>query len=361
MLRSIGAAVLAGWRQSWQTAATEDALFWREPPREDLEVTEVGYGKRRDTSGAINEKTVLGVSASEKLSPLLHATFGLDHYPNYLNRWQGPAITQLEERLEDQLALVRAQKELAQQRCEAVRGFNHGIIRRKMEDVFDDRFLATLDPEGMPRPSLLGKLLTEECDGVFSFPLLRAQFCADLVATGTRFEDFIANNHLSNLIGNDRPKMLDLMKMSWLNDMLLLHVINPVAQLTMQDQLLGDALDFRHGYLVGYSHLQQQHDTTTEDIAKEKEEEAHSEGGRGRGRGGRGRGGRRELRYNRDHLVAHSDDSEATLNVGLCVDYQGGELVFYGARGTGKISTSTLLLCGSKLSSKCSKCAPACQ
>jgi hypothetical protein len=304
---------------------------------------------------------VLGTVKATNLAPLLHASFGLDHYPNYLNRWQGPAITQLEERLENQLALVRAQKELAQQRCEAVRSFHHCINVKKIEEVFDDRFLATLDPEGMPRPSLLAKLLTEECDGVFSFPLLSPLFCRDILVSGENFEDFIANNHLSNLIGNDRPKMLDLMNMSWLNDMLLLHVIKPVAQLTMQDQLLGDVLDFRHGYLVGYSQLQQQHDTTTEDIAKEEEEEAHSEGRRGRGRGGR-----RELRYNRDHLVVHSDDSEVTLNVGLCVDYQGGDLVFYGARGTGKISTSTLLLRaslllrGSKLSSKCSKRAPAC-
>jgi len=36
-----------------------------------------------------------------------------------------------------------------------------------------------------------------------------------------------------------RPKMLDLMGLGWLNDILLRAVVNPLAKLTMQDQLQG--------------------------------------------------------------------------------------------------------------------------
>jgi len=36
-----------------------------------------------------------------------------------------------------------------------------------------------------------------------------------------------------------RPKMLDLMGLGWLNDLLLRAVVNPLAKLTMQDQLQG--------------------------------------------------------------------------------------------------------------------------
>jgi hypothetical protein len=51
----------------------------------------------------------------------------------------------------------------------------------------------------------------------------------------------------------------------------------------------------------------------------------HVKGGGGGGGGGQGE--QRHRRHNRDHLVAHSDDSEVTLNValrygvgGVCVD-----------------------------------------
>jgi len=43
-------------------------------------------------AGAINEKLVMGASKATDLAPLLHASFGLDHYPNYLQRWDLSAI-----------------------------------------------------------------------------------------------------------------------------------------------------------------------------------------------------------------------------------------------------------------------------
>lgn len=64
----------------------------------------------RGESGAINEKAVVGARKATALAPLLHASFGLDHYPNYLQRWDIAAIEGLEDQLESQLATVRAQK-----------------------------------------------------------------------------------------------------------------------------------------------------------------------------------------------------------------------------------------------------------
>ena len=63
------------------------------------------------------------------------------------------------------------------------------------------------------------------------------------------------------------------------------------------EDLLGRPLDWRYGYIVGYA-----------------EESAAA--------------------VQRSSLVAHTDDSEITLNVGLGEAYEGGELAFHGVRGT---------------------------
>ena len=77
MLRSLGSLLVqarASWGASLRVAA-EDAVM------EDV------YGAGKGGSGAINEKTVVGARKASDLAPLLHASFGLDHYPNYLQRW----------------------------------------------------------------------------------------------------------------------------------------------------------------------------------------------------------------------------------------------------------------------------------
>jgi hypothetical protein len=78
MMRSIGSLLAQSWRASWRAAAAED---------EDNAVMQDAYGLSKGESGAINEKTVVGAKKASELAPLLHATFGLDHYPNYLQRW----------------------------------------------------------------------------------------------------------------------------------------------------------------------------------------------------------------------------------------------------------------------------------
>jgi len=73
-LASIGAGVAVG------VEADDDAVV-----HNTYEVASTG-------SGAINEKMVMGASKATDLAPLLHASFGLDHYPNYLQRWDLCAI-----------------------------------------------------------------------------------------------------------------------------------------------------------------------------------------------------------------------------------------------------------------------------
>jgi hypothetical protein len=235
-----------------------------------------------------------------------------------------------------------------QERLCAVGGFSSASLLPppsgcSLSDIFDARFLSTLDAAtGVPRPALVAKLLTEECEGVYSFPLLKPSFCENLVECGYQFTE-----HLKGAGRDaDMPRMLDLMDLKWLNDLLLELVVNPLAQLTMQDQLQGEALDYRHGYIVGYGPMKQKRQESRARGAEGEEESRASEDSNGESvTGGDVTGGdgaakpgmdtSRDYRHRRDHLVAHSDDAEATLNVGLATDFDGGDLIFYGARGSG--------------------------
>lgn len=209
--------------------------------------------------------------------------------------------------------------------------------------IFDVRFLATLDSTtGLPRPALVAKLLAEECDGVYSFPLLKAEFCDNLVQCGYAFSAHFAK---SGGEAEMPPRMLDLMDLGWLNDLLLHVVMNPLAQMTMQDQLQGEVLDYRHGYIVGYSPLLPHGEARGSEEGRTgartgqhvSETEIDKEGGVDDSR--RLEDKRTHYKHTRDHLVAHSDDAEATLNVGLVTDFVGGDLLFYGRRGSGDEGT----------------------
>ena len=243
-------------------------------------------------------------------------------------------------------SLAAATCEQVQERLCAVRGYSSASLLpapsgSSLSDIFDARFLSTFDAAtGVPRPALVAKLLTEECEGVYSFPLLKPTFCENLVECGYQFTE-----HLKRAGHDaDMPRMLDLMDLKWLNDLLLELVVNPLAQLTMQDQLQGDVLDYRHGYIVGYGPVQREESRESGDGEDEEDEEKDaraSEGTDGE-RATRvddaaqpGKNRPRDYTHSRDHLVAHSDDAEATLNVGLATDFDGGELIFYGARGSG--------------------------
>lgn len=91
---------------------------------------------------------------------------------------------------------------------------------------------------------------------------------------------------------------LDTVGLSWINDLLFHLVVRPISRhLFRETELEGGELDYRHGYVVGYK----AQPTTSSP---------------------------------RERLVAHTDDSEVTLNVCIGDDFEGGTLNFRGLRGT---------------------------
>lgn len=282
---------------------------------------------------------------SHHSSHLYHALEGLDRYPNYLARWQEDDIDQLEVSLEEKLALVRKQREeVLQQRktgaehlvnvllteheekerwkallqpCDTWEQVQERLLdKRAIEAIFKSKLFSKkhnhirsptveqvqknqvqveLDPER------LEAWLEEELYDVYSFPILSHEFCEEL----REFSRALAqlNDHQSDDFQKQhqlgkRPLNLDLVGLGWVNDLLFHLVMRPLArELFFQSEQLENDLDWRHGYIAGYS----------------------AKPGAGKPR---------------ERLVTHTDDSEVTMNVCLGDDFEGGLLDFRGLRGT---------------------------
>jgi len=328
---------------------------------------------------------------------LQHALMGLDRYPNYISRWNYNLlddVQKLESALENQLEKVRMQKRQLLLRNEHVRSIlqteeqavvvadagadidkdkdtiadadaannivtentnpvdwsilrppttwqevrdvlhpraSDAIFKSKMflnekkrqvghnsrknntsksnntpsitvKDVLDGKVAVDLDA------GQLEGWLDEEMFDVYSFPLLSETFCIRLKNT---LQNLI---HLSETktpttstlspLGS-RPIDLDTIGASWINNLLFHLILRPLSKhlFATSERIANGDLDWRQGYVAGYSH--------------------NPTGAVG---------------VQRQRLVPHTDDSEVTLNVGLAtgggVDYEGGDLVFWGLRGT---------------------------
>ncbi|KAL7556124.1 hypothetical protein ACA910_020206 [Epithemia clementina (nom. ined.)] len=298
--------------------------------------------------------TTTGFDPMNHKAHLWHALEGLDRYPNYLSRWNDQDMTKLKDALQDQLQKVQAQREQILQRRNAIQRLlpsqedendndekddisgeisfrelrsaptNWEFVKTKMlhptvsRAIFRSHVFQQLERHGQRQPSsptsieqvlsgqtqidldagLLESVLDEALDGVYTFPLLRPEFCAAL------------RNYINAIVrkGQEedpslhvglRPVDLDTIGLSWINDLLFHLVLRPIARhLYQPSECGGGDLDWRQGYVAGYSAVPQQDKP-------------------------------------RQFLVTHTDDSEVTLNVGLGLpNFEGGALEFRGLRGT---------------------------
>eukprot|EP00906_Rhabdomonas_costata_P005396 RCo008085 len=150
---------------------------------------------------AINEKSRSG-GACESLAALLHATFGLDHYPNYLHRWAVSEIEDLEQQLESQLSKVREQKAQLQQWLQVLAEFQPvvrapagGLLSGEdplgaLQGVLDARLLAALRGHPGQPEAVVKAVLRKESPEVYSFPALEPAFCAALLENADRYWAF---------------------------------------------------------------------------------------------------------------------------------------------------------------------------
>ncbi|CAB9505104.1 Procollagen-lysine 2-oxoglutarate 5-dioxygenase [Seminavis robusta] len=277
---------------------------------------------------------------SNRQAHLFHALEGLTRYPNYLQRWQEEDIDRLETTLEERLTMVRQQKQTLQRKRTAIQSLVQIVLAespnkerwqkllqpcqtwqevrerildpKAAEAIFQSKMFSSKYNKTIPTVEAVVKgdtrvnldaeclegLLDEEMYDVFSFRLLSLEFCKDL-------RDFIKELASASETKEDlrefgrRPFNLDLVGLGWVNDLLFHLVMKPVArQLFLQSEGLMSDLDWRHGYIAGYS-------ATPDGTGKP-----------------------------RDRLVVHTDDSECTLNINIGDVFEGGLLEFRGLRGT---------------------------
>lgn len=278
-------------------------------------------------------------------SHLLHALAGLDRYPNYLSRWNFDLkdVDRLEQALEDQLAKVRLQKQNMISRNERLRLMRDKVMQKLNDDcdsfdifqlpsswreiklnvlhpnasnaIFGSRQFRSAQKSNSPptvEEAVQGKVdieldlhqlaewMNEECFDVYSFPLLSKSFCQKIVKAMQCFaeESKLDDTNLESF--GRKPVDLDSIGLSWVNDLIFHLVIRPLSRHLFAATEMFEDLDWRQGYLTGYS------STPTEEKGAQ-----------------------------RHRLVAHTDDSEVTLNVGMGnEDFEGGELMFWDLRGT---------------------------
>ena len=271
------------------------------------------------------------------VSHALHALAGLDRYPNYLSRWahEEEDIDQLEESLERQLQEVRRQRQSIQHRRDGI----NALIRRMMKEDAEGTFTQLLSPPTWeevrdtvldPRASdaifgskqfrksppsiddvLTGKvqvqldgaqleeLIDQEFFDVYSLPLLSEAFCTRVRTLIQKAVALGEQKEFEHLNLGRRPVDLDTIGLGWVNTLLFHLVIRPISRHLFAETEEFDDLDWRQGYIAGYS-VNPSAPTATP----------------------------------RQRLVSHTDDSEVTLNIGLGEDFEGGALQFRGLRGT---------------------------
>jgi hypothetical protein len=299
---------------------------------------------------------------SDNLSHMLHALVGLDRYPNYLSRLNNDDVISIERALEETLIKVRQQKTQITQRRdglrELVKKYNNQLTDSSTisdddstlhvsslpppqtwselknvlcEEAFEVVYRSIISSSKSGRqiptlqdvmsgkvevhldPALLENWMSQECFDVYSFQLLRKDFCCLIRKTITDLSKLGESNEFNSLLLGRRPIDFDAVGMGWITDMLLHIFIIPMSKLLFAntEKLLSDEdassnnmngkiLNWRQGYVAGYS-------------ANPKGEKAAT----------------------RHRLVPHSDDSEVTLNCCLGEeDFKGGAVEFYGLRGT---------------------------
>eukprot|EP00301_Raphidiophrys_heterophryoidea_P007560 c12911_g1_i5.p1 GENE.c12911_g1_i5~~c12911_g1_i5.p1 ORF type:complete len:331 (-),score=68.29 c12911_g1_i5:70-1062(-) len=248
------------------------------------------------------------------LAKILHAIFGIDHYPRYLLKWRVEDIDQLETQLESVLAKVRQEKNILLATQHKIRQFtptvpaplcdsNTALLGAVCDPQFTQLMQLVAQQNHTSTSLTIDKLipfLEFEADGVVSLPLLSPSFCQRLVAEGQRFTDFAKTSSIELPFG---VVPLNLMHMEWLTTQLLNHVIGPLSSTLFAEELHDGTLDWAYGYVIGYVGASQQQTQAAQSQL-------------------------------RNRLVVHSDDSEVTLNVCLSDGFEGGELILQGHRGT---------------------------
>ena len=173
-------------------------------------------------------KCVTGHPAAD-LAFLQHALWGLDHYPDYLRRWQDKGVQNLSSSRSGAGQGPRAAD--ARRECDAMAAKHPEALDAlrdaatwRVDDVVSPRVAKALGRvpgasivdalRQPPKTNGFWGLLSEPEDDVYSLELFRPDFCAAIIAAA----DAAAEDD-----GHPRPRAnLDVLGVGWLADLLLI-------------------------------------------------------------------------------------------------------------------------------------------
>ena len=264
----------------------------------------------------------------EQRGRVLHGIFGLSQYPNYLYRYELEEISSLEKALQEKLLVLRKQKSELEQLTSIK---THFSVHASEEFVVDfgteigyflsQHILSCLQLEKemtvhammsyKPPVSViynLADLITEEASGTYCVQsFFKPSACSGIISRSKLFSKMIndklqlcveESDRVALLELSTRPPPLRFMGLAVLEDVLL-WVLSLLAPLYYPEYIKDGPLDWKSGYIVGYS-------ANTADVGMSTQ----------------------RLAIQRSALDAHTDDSEITINAALSSDFEGGELVF---------------------------------
>ena len=290
------------------TSTSSGAASWRYVQGSSVQ----GENAQGEAGKSINAKALDG-TAPEAMSTLLHAAYGLENYPNYLLKWDRAKVDGHVAALEAQLARARAARDALAARDAYVATYapKHAYLRAPTAE----RALCA-----SARAALAGRgdwAVRAELPGdVFSFPLLREDFCRDVAEECAHYlafrEAWVAKRGGEAPPGTLRERLTVAEVGLGALEGFLLETLGPLIRRLFPGPARGrrllyervepptpqvGAVDHAHAYTVGYG--------AAEDAARN---------------------------VTRRALIPHTDDAEVTLNVCLGAQFAGGRLKFHGLR-----------------------------
>jgi hypothetical protein len=321
----------------------------------------------RPSLSRVNESIAVARNRGGDTAFLLHAVFGLDRYPNYLDKWRAEELERLKGLLKNTVRAVEEAETRARARDTRLAAFparsptpetplGAFIPARSptpeappLEALLDPSLLAALSAPPSTRAGRLLRLVKEEAPNVFSFPILRPEAVDLLLSEVGRFtaweEDRATPSPSSSSTSSFWRRNVPLRSFGWASaEDSLRHILASVGPVLFPDALpfkgqTTSGLDWGYGYVLGYA---PGGGGSAAGVGAGAEAGLGAEAGSGAEAGAGPRDAAADgappdpLRHllARPSLTPHTDDSELTLNVGLGRSFEGGELIFRGLRGT---------------------------
>ena len=319
------------------------------------------------TTSSINERpstsTTTDTLAISPLSTLLHTTFGIDHYPGYLLKFSLSQLDNYEVLLQNQLQLIQKAKTIVKQREQQLQTYTplytytrENVLEWINKDLY--QILSTISSSSSGNLNIkIGKimqLITEESEGIYSFPLLSPEGCNRILEEINHFSQWEYQQSLSssdssssslvhNFGSNRRNIPLKACGLDIVQDILFENILQPLCTVVFPEisninivpsstsesgkqtiiNKTQSSLDFRYGYIIGYTDKQ-----TAQHQLEERQQSTVSTPSSSSSNGGI------ETLLTRNSLRKHTDDSEVTVNINLGKIFTGGDLIFKGLRNT---------------------------